>query len=759
MPRPPLACDTARGSANGSVPLALPNRACGPPAASSLASDNGALALPYDQAQVEQLLQSLAWEFENLQQLYEASVEKNSALSEILGANVPFSDAVIAAGGKDEAQVRQCVEEANQQDQQQQEFQSPPLVTEEQAINRPHGFYRSISPASVESEIEIESEVLDVLRKLDMGQEVLLKKLEALTKRAGNPMVLKDGHHHGHEVVGVSESPHKKDRPPVIDTSAHGDGHEPHSPKSAKSPHSSRLAELRSSFAHNSKLSGSTSSLQEKMTGKLKHLGMRFAHPGAAQYISESSEEHGGESQRTAGWMKEVYRNVWFEPVLAMVIMLNACAMIAELQYQGIQLGYELNFRGSARPAADAWPQAAAIFEVLEWLFGTIFAIEMFFRLKVLCCKFFRDVWNWIDLLIVSCFVVERLFDGLLPVGTAWIRICRLMRLGRLLTLARTVEGFDHLFLITTAIKGSVGILAWALLLLGVIHMTIALVVGKCLHAAYFDHIELASGNATENQHKLYEYFGTWTRAMLSIFEITLANWPPICRLLTEEVSEWFALLVLMHKLTIGFAVVGVINGVFMKETFRVAETDDIIMVRQKAKSASLHAKNMKHLFEALDSSGDGTVSRREFKNLSQFPTVKTWLASMEFETDDLDTVFDLIDQDNSDSITFEEMMNGVTRLKGGARSIDLLTFQRHHRLHVAKTLHAHPKASASQARAKRGPKRPQDFMSNGSATSMASNESALSAASAVSGGFPPPSRGTAAQRYAQAFGDKPVEP
>ena len=44
------------------------------------------------------------------------------------------------------------------------------------------------------------------------------------------------------------------------------------------------------------------------------------------------------------------------------------------------------------------------------------------------------------------------------------------------------------------------------------------------------------------------------------MFEITLANWPPASRLLVENVSEWFMLFGVLHKLTIGFAVVSVVS-------------------------------------------------------------------------------------------------------------------------------------------------------------------------------------------------------
>merc|ERR1740127_355815 len=111
----------------------------------------------------------------------------------------------------------------------------------------------------------------------------------------------------------------------------------------------------------------------------------------------------------------------------------------------------------------------------------------------------------------------------------------------------------------------------------------------------------------------MYSYFGTCTRCVLSMFEITLGNWPPVARLLAEEVSEWFGVLCILHKLTIGFAVVGVINGVILQETFKVAHTDDMVMVRQKKRAQRAMEKKMESLFAALDIDKVGRLTFQEF--------------------------------------------------------------------------------------------------------------------------------------------------
>lgn len=110
------------------------------------------------------------------------------------------------------------------------------------------------------------------------------------------------------------------------------------------------------------------------------------------------------------------------------------------------------------------------------------------------------------------------------------------------------------------------------------------------LHHLLLDYME-DPNEPLEKRWLIFEYFGTCSRATLTLFEMTLANWPPVARILQEHVGEWWCVFSIAHKLSIGFAVIGIINGVFMQETFKVAATDDKLLIRETQAATRVHQK------------------------------------------------------------------------------------------------------------------------------------------------------------------------
>ncbi|CAJ1431260.1 unnamed protein product [Effrenium voratum] len=363
-----------------------------------------------------------------------------------------------------------------------------------------------------------------------------------------------------------------------------------------------------------------------------------------------------------------------FDAVFCGVILLNTFVMALEMQYMGLQRGYELGFPNFVQPASEYWQGASSIFAFLEVVFGVIYLLELIIKLIGFKMRFFKEWWNWFDGILVVMWLAEFTLRDVIQMDGAILRMMRMARLLRLIRLVKTIQGFDALYIMTTALMGSTVCLFWSFMLLMTVQIMIAFFLNESLETYFQDKTKPVS-----EKLQVFEYFGTTARVMLTMFELTLANWPVAARILQENVTEYYSIFSVAYKLIIGFAAVGIINGVFMQETFKVAASDDKLMMRQKERDRWLHTKKMRVLFQAADESGDGYLDREEFLEIMNIPEVRTWLAAQELPVRDPNMLFNLLD-DGDAELTAEELVKGVERLKGTAKGIDLASFMAEHR-------------------------------------------------------------------------------
>ena len=211
-----------------------------------------------------------------------------------------------------------------------------------------------------------------------------------------------------------------------------------------------------------------------------------------------------------------------------------------------------------------------------------------------------------------------------LPIETPFLRLIRLMRLIRLVKLVRAIQGFDSLIVMTTALQHSVNALLWVAVIMIMVQLLFALLLNQVLMTfvagSFFDF-------SVQEQTQLFEYFGTFPRAMLTMFQMTLGTWVPVARILQEVVSPAFNVITILHKVTVGFACIGVINGVFMQETMRVAQTDDVIMMRDVARKEKIHGKKMQDFFHYTNRVGS-TITRSEWNAVMENAGARHWFTA-----------------------------------------------------------------------------------------------------------------------------------
>jgi hypothetical protein len=367
-------------------------------------------------------------------------------------------------------------------------------------------------------------------------------------------------------------------------------------------------------------------------------------------------------------WVSRMIWSSTFHLVVAVVIVVNTVVMAVEDQYIGWDIGYDLKtYTSTGHDAFGLY--ADLVFHGLEIFFAVFFTVEAALRMLGRGVAYWKDPVELLDLLVVvssnaALVISSTSFDF------ALLRLLRAAKLLRIVKLITRLGNFaTSLHLLTTSLRASLNALAWVLLLLLMIQTLVTLVTTYLIRVLYLSDDSALDDDA---KTKLFEYFGTYLRAMLSMFELSLANWPVICRFMVDELHEAWMPLVVLYKLVFGFAVVGIINGVFIQETFQVASTDDAIMVKRKVRSEQAHEKKMTRLLKHADRDGDGVLDFTELRRVLSHKAIRDWLASMELDASDADLIWSLVDREDEDYMTLKELVSGLGKLKGPARQIDM---------------------------------------------------------------------------------------
>merc|ERR1712137_584935 len=73
------------------------------------------------------------------------------------------------------------------------------------------------------------------------------------------------------------------------------------------------------------------------------------------------------------------------------------------------------------------------------------------------------------------------------------------------------------------------------------------------------------------------------------------------------------------------------------------------------------------------DESRNGSIDRDEFERFLNDDRMKAWLAAQDVDAGNATFLFDLLDVDEDEELTPAEICNGIARIKGNAKSSDLL--------------------------------------------------------------------------------------
>ncbi|CAE8609945.1 unnamed protein product [Polarella glacialis] len=354
-----------------------------------------------------------------------------------------------------------------------------------------------------------------------------------------------------------------------------------------------------------------------------------------------------------------------FELLISALLFVNVLFLALELQYQGAISGYHLNIYETPYPKEEDWDQIDSFFAVGEYVFTGIFCIDVALRIGVLRLKFWSVAINWLDFAVVATSLVPLLQT--LPISPIFLRLLRVGKLARALRMVTTSGALHSLEFLLKCLVSSGNLLGWSFVLLTFIQCIAGMIIANLARDFISD-----ENNDRATRREVFVYYGTFTRTFLTMFEILFANWAPACRVLVDNVSEWFSIFFLVYRCVIGFAVINILNAVFVQQTLTAASADDELPFKQKQKDQVKYTQKVKSLFQSVDVSSDGTISFDEFALLVETPKLKFWMDQLELEYHDMLGLFEMLDDNGDGEISMKEFSEGAGRLKGTAKTIDI---------------------------------------------------------------------------------------
>jgi len=350
-------------------------------------------------------------------------------------------------------------------------------------------------------------------------------------------------------------------------------------------------------------------------------------------------------------------------------ILANALVMFVHLQY----LGSVANASLGSDTDMDNWgPHTEDIFMAFEYVFAVIFLIELMVNLYILRWKYFSDIINVVDGLIVGLTTLEAFVLQPLAANVqnlSFLRLLRMTKIIRAMRVFRMLGLFDSLSTIIATILHS----AWSLLGSLVVLFTLMLMCSIFLCSTLHDFVtDEAADLATRTW--VNNLFGSGDKTLYTVFEMTFSGcWPNYASRVVKDVSPLYAGFFGLYVSFVIFGLVRIISALFLRDTMQKAARDADIIIRERTKKTQKMKRELKELFLRADASHDGQVTFDEMEGLLQHPKVRIWLAELGIDASDTEMLFGVLDHDGDGTICHDEFVEGVSKLKGEARSQDIV--------------------------------------------------------------------------------------
>jgi len=261
------------------------------------------------------------------------------------------------------------------------------------------------------------------------------------------------------------------------------------------------------------------------------------------------------------------------------------------------------------------------------------------------------------------------------------VRVFRLLRIFRYFRSIRVVRLFRYisaLRVLTLSILGTMSSLAWTLALLVLIIYSFSvvlteMVVQYCWQPAGEAAALCAEKAEDQPEGVLRTFFSSVPESMMSLFMAISQglNWEDLIRPLWNVSAVAYYLVIVYVIITI-FAILNVVTGVFCNTAIESAGADKDIRTLKQIQAKSQQVELLKSVFDEIDFEQVNEISFQDVKRCLANGDLASFVESMGISTDDVWTLFMLLDADQTGLLDLDEFVNGCMQLHGPAQSLQV---------------------------------------------------------------------------------------
>jgi len=311
-------------------------------------------------------------------------------------------------------------------------------------------------------------------------------------------------------------------------------------------------------------------------------------------------------------------------------------------------------------------------FIIFGWAFCIFFTLEMVLKISANPNRFFKGLgWqmNIFDLSLVALqwldvFVTASATDDSSSTNFNVMRIVRMVRLVRIVRSYRVLRMLGEVRAIVWSVGTSFKPLLGAMLvLIGVIYLMAVYLVDTC--NAY--RVSMESTDA--GFQPLGNYFGSVGGGMLTLWQAMTGglDWASVMSPLLEHTSPIAVAIFLFYIAFSLLALLNLITGVFVESAVK----------RGKEDKDNYLVQYVRGVFKKMEQTNARVITWEDFQASLDTNEMKELFKAMDLDISEAHCVFKILDLDDDGALDADEFLSGCLRLRGPAKTLDVLVLMR----------------------------------------------------------------------------------